>query len=130
MTPEQAKLRARKAAYSLHARYDAREITSGARAAFLRRFEREVDPHLTLTVEERRRRGRYALKAHMTGLALASARARAAGKVTAFDAAASRTPTQSVGRATAPKKGTTEATHPGRSDEGAADDGGRPLQTA
>lgn len=78
MTPEQARLRARKAAYSLHARYDAREITSGARAAFLRRFEREVDPHFTLTVEERQRRGRYALKAHMTGLALASARVRRA----------------------------------------------------
>lgn len=78
MTPEQAKLRARRAAYFLHARYDAREITADARAAFLRRFEREVDPDNTLTLAERQRRGRYALKAHMTGLALTSARVRSA----------------------------------------------------
>lgn len=36
--------RARLAAYSLHAKYDATEITAAARAAFLDRFERDVDP--------------------------------------------------------------------------------------
>jgi hypothetical protein len=78
VTPEQARLRARKAAYSLHARYDGREITAGARAAFLFRFHRQVDPNFELPPEVRERRALYALKAHMTGLAAASARARGA----------------------------------------------------
>jgi hypothetical protein len=81
MTPEQARLRARRGAYSLHARYDGLEITAGARAAFLRRFEREVDPNLVLPAEERQRRAVYARKAYMTGLALASSRARAIGRL-------------------------------------------------
>ena len=44
MTPVERSLRARMAAYSLHAQRDPRETTSAARAAFLDRFEREVDP--------------------------------------------------------------------------------------
>lgn len=82
MNAREATLRGRKGAYSMHARNDPQQITAGARAAFLRRFEREVDPEFALTAEERRRRGHYALKAYMTGLALASARARA-GRVPA-----------------------------------------------
>ena len=78
MNQLEASLRARKAAYSLHARYDGREITAGARAAFLGRFERQVDPDLLLTPEERQRRALYARKAYMTGLALKSSRARRA----------------------------------------------------
>lgn len=78
MTPEQATLRGRKGAFSMHARYDGREITAGARAAFLRRFEQQVDPCSTLAPEERQRRALYALKAHMTGLALKGSRARRA----------------------------------------------------
>ena len=37
-------LRARLAAYALHAQRDPRETTANGRAAFLARFDREVDP--------------------------------------------------------------------------------------
>ena len=69
-------LRGRIGAYALHASHDPRETTANARAAFLKRFEREVDPDGTLSVDERRRRAVSACKAHMARLALASARAR------------------------------------------------------
>ena len=58
-------------------RHDPREYTSAARQAFLARFEREVDPDLLLPEVERKRRAKAALAAHMTRLALASARKRA-----------------------------------------------------
>jgi len=76
MTPAERSQRARLGAYSLHAKRDARETTSAARAAFLERFEREVDPDGTLPLDERTRRARAARKAYFTRLALASARAR------------------------------------------------------
>lgn len=76
LTPSQRTLRARIAAYSLHAQRDPRQTTAAARAAFLDRFEREVDPHLQLAPEERRRRAAAARNAYMSRLALASARAR------------------------------------------------------
>lgn len=76
MTPAQRSLRARLAAYSMHAKYDARETTRNARTAFLARFEREVDPDQQLPVEERRRRAEAARKAYFTRLALQSAKAR------------------------------------------------------
>jgi hypothetical protein len=44
LTPAQRSLRSRLAAYSLHAKRDPKETTQAARAAFLTRFEREVDP--------------------------------------------------------------------------------------
>ena len=44
MTPAERSLRARMAAYRLHATHDPKETTAAARAAFLARFEREVDP--------------------------------------------------------------------------------------
>ena len=50
--------------------------TQPARAAAMARFEREVDPDGVLPQEERTRRARYALKAHMQSLALKSATAR------------------------------------------------------
>lgn len=71
-------LRARMAAYALYARRDGRDVTAPARAAFLRRFEDEVDPERVLPEAERARRAEHARKAHMTRLALASARARRA----------------------------------------------------
>ena len=58
--------------------YGGREITQPARSAYLRGFEQQVDPKSTLPEAERHRRAKMALKAHMTRLALASARARAA----------------------------------------------------
>jgi hypothetical protein len=78
MTPEQRSLRGRIGAYSLHARYNSREITEPARRAFLSRFEREVDPDGVLPEAERLRRAEYARRAYFARLALASAKARAA----------------------------------------------------
>ena len=71
-------LRARLAAYALHAQRDARETTANGRAAFLARFDREVDPEGLLEPDERRRRGEQARRAYFTRLALASAKARRA----------------------------------------------------
>ena len=42
--------------------------TRPAREAFLRRFEREVDPEGKLPPDERRRRAEHALRAHMLRL--------------------------------------------------------------
>ena len=78
MNPAERVLRARLAAYALHTKYDARETTAAARAAFMDRFEREVDPEGQLSVEERRRRATAARKAYFTRLALRSAQARRA----------------------------------------------------
>lgn len=63
-------------AHALHAKYDPRETTRAARAAFLDGFEREVDPEGVLDPEERRRRAKHLRKAHFTRLALRSAQAR------------------------------------------------------
>ena len=57
-------------------RNDPREYTQAARAGFLRKFEREVDPDGTLSAEERQRRAEAARRAHMLRLAYASAKAR------------------------------------------------------
>lgn len=76
MSPSQRTLRARLAAYAMHARHDGRQITANARKAFVERFEREVDPDGALPVAERRRRAEHAMRAHMTRLALRSAQAR------------------------------------------------------
>lgn len=51
--------------------------TAPARAAFLGKFEREVDPSGALTPEERLRRADFARRAHMATLARKSALARA-----------------------------------------------------
>ena len=63
-------------AHSLHARYDPRETTAAARAAFLDRFDREADPHGTLSPAERTRRAHHLRKAYFARLALRSAQAR------------------------------------------------------
>jgi hypothetical protein len=79
-TPEARAMRARIAAYTLHASCNSTEHTAPARAASpgsLSYWEREVDPEGMLMDDERRRRAECALKAHMTRLALASAKARA-----------------------------------------------------
>jgi hypothetical protein len=77
LTPEQRALHARMAAYALHAQTDSREHTRPAREAFMRRFEDQVDPDGQLPPDERDRRARQALKAHMTALAVKSSTARA-----------------------------------------------------
>lgn len=83
LTPAQRVLRGRMAAYVQHSRLsDAqeREHTAPARRAFMGRFEKQVDPEGILPLAERARRAEQARKAHMTGLALKSAKARAKGK--------------------------------------------------
>jgi hypothetical protein len=50
--------------------------TRPAREAFLRRFEREVDPDGKLPVEERRRRAEHAKRAYMLQLAKRAVRVR------------------------------------------------------
>jgi hypothetical protein len=78
MTPSERALRARMAAFALHAQRDPRDTTRAARAAFLDRFEDEVDPDRTLSESEteRLRRAEAAKRAHFTKLALRSAKGR------------------------------------------------------
>ena len=69
-------LRGRIGAFRLHATHDPRETTAKARAAFLMRFETEVDPDGVLDPSERSRRAQAARSAYFARLALKSARAR------------------------------------------------------
>jgi len=69
MTDPRRSAIARLGALSLHA--SGKTDTRSARDAFLRRFEREVDPEGLLEPEERARRALYARKAYFTRLALA-----------------------------------------------------------
>jgi hypothetical protein len=69
-------LRGRIGAFAVHAKYDSREITAPARAAFMARFEREVDPEGVLPQAERRRRATYARQRYFAQLAYKSAKAR------------------------------------------------------
>lgn len=78
--PSQRVLHARLAAHALHAQVaDPAAHTAPARAAFLSRFEREVDPDGTLPPADRARRAEHAKKAYFLRLALASAKARRRG---------------------------------------------------
>jgi hypothetical protein len=77
MTPEQRTMRAKLAAYTLHSKVDSTKHTEPARAAFLARFEKQVDPDNELPEAERARRAEAARKAHFTRLAYLSAKARA-----------------------------------------------------
>ena len=80
LSPAERALRARLAAHTMHAQHDARQTTASGRAAFLARFEAEVDPDGRLAPEERRRRAKHARRAYFTRLALASAKTRRAGR--------------------------------------------------
>jgi hypothetical protein len=55
---------------------DSRETTAAGRAAFLDRFEREVDPTDVLPPEERQRRAKAAKSAYFSRLSLAALKAR------------------------------------------------------
>jgi hypothetical protein len=74
LSAKERSLRARVGAFALHAQ--GRTSTKAGTAAFLARFERQVDPQGLLPPEERARRALYARKSHMASLALKSARAR------------------------------------------------------
>jgi hypothetical protein len=76
MTPEERRLRGRIGAFAQHAQHDVKETTKSARAAFIARFLDEVDPDRVLDDDERNRRARAALSAHMSSLALRSVKAR------------------------------------------------------
>ena len=76
LTPSQRTLRARAAAYALHAQ--GKTNTGPATVAQLARFERQVDPDGALPPDERARRAEYARKSYMTNLCLKASRARRA----------------------------------------------------
>jgi hypothetical protein len=78
LSPSERTLRARLAAHALHAKRDSRQTTAKGRAAFLARFEREVDPDGVLDLIERRRRAVQARRAYFTRLALAAVEAKRA----------------------------------------------------
>jgi hypothetical protein len=78
VSPAERSLRARLGAHALHARRDARQTTALARAGFLARFEREVDPDAVLDPSERRRRAEHARRAYFIRLSLAAIAARRA----------------------------------------------------
>ena len=69
-------MRARMAAYMLHARYDPHETTKAARGAFNQRFLDQVDPDRCLLDHERNRRAEATSRAYFTRLAYLSARKR------------------------------------------------------
>ena len=76
LTPAERSLRGRMGAYVVHARYDPRQTTAPARAAFLKRFLDEVDPERLLPEPERLRRAASARKAYFTRLAFLASRRR------------------------------------------------------
>ncbi len=68
MTPAERSMRSRIGALTAHARGSTN--TGPARAAFLSRFELQVDPDGVLEPAERARRAEFARKAYFTSLAL------------------------------------------------------------
>jgi len=75
-SPVERSLISRGAAHTKWAQTDPVEGTAAARAAFLDRFDRQVDPAGLLPPEERARRAQHARKAYFLSLALKSAQAR------------------------------------------------------
>jgi hypothetical protein len=78
LSPAERTLRARLAAHTMHAQHDARQTTASGRAAFLARFEAEVDPDGRLDPQERARRAEQARRAYFARLTLAATKARRA----------------------------------------------------
>jgi excisionase family DNA binding protein len=70
------RIQAKAAAHTLHSLYDSRALTAPARDAFLKRFERQVDPEGRLSANERVRRATQAKEAYFTNLALSSSKSR------------------------------------------------------
>jgi hypothetical protein len=81
LTPEQRRLASVIGAHRSWANTSDRTArTAPARDAFLKRFEREVDPDGVLEPAERSQRAESARRAHMTALALKSSIARSRRK--------------------------------------------------
>lgn len=81
LSPQERSDRNRIGAYTLHSRYDSRELTAPARAAFDARFEKEVRRQAEadgeiLSDQEVARRSGHLKKAHFYRLAMKSAKAR------------------------------------------------------
>lgn len=76
LSPAERTLRARLAAFTLHAKVDPKETTAKARAGLWLKFLDEADPGRTLPEPERLRRAECLRSAHMAKLALKSATAR------------------------------------------------------
>lgn len=76
LSREEASLRGRIGAYTLHSKHDPKQTTEKARSTFLASFEKQVDPDGMLPEPERLRRAEMAKKAHYARLALLSARKR------------------------------------------------------
>ena len=71
LSPQQRVLRARAAVHKSWTNTEDRTArTAPARAAFMRKFEDQVDPTRTLPDAERNRRAESAMKSHMASLAL------------------------------------------------------------
>jgi hypothetical protein len=80
-TPADRALRARLAAHTRWAKTpDRSAATAKSRAAFMERFERQVDPDGALEPDVRAKLAANARSAHFAKLALSSARARRAGR--------------------------------------------------
>jgi hypothetical protein len=73
LSPEQRKLRARAAAYAMHAQ--GKTNTRAATVAQLSRYARQVDPDGVLDPAERGRRAKFAMKAFMASMSLKASRA-------------------------------------------------------
>ena len=72
------RLRATKAAHTLHGTRDSRDLTARARSTFLGRFLEQVDA--SLPMEERLRRAEHLRSAYFAGLALKGAKLRRDGR--------------------------------------------------
>lgn len=82
LTPAERSLRASIAAHTRWANTTAAErqrLADSGQAGLLRRFAAEVDPTGVLSADERERRARNMLAAHMKRLALKSSQARRSG---------------------------------------------------
>lgn len=71
LSPEQRVLRAKVAVHQSWANTTDRTArTAPARAAFMKRFEDQVDPERTLPEAQRKQRAESAMRSHMASLAL------------------------------------------------------------
>lgn len=101
LTAGELRTRGRAGAYAQHAKYDTRETTKAGTAAFLARFEAQVDPDGVLTPEERTRRAAAARAAYFAQLQLKSAISRRASRGRAVAARRAHNP-KAAGSSPAP----------------------------
>lgn len=69
-SPARRRLAGQIGAFSLHSKYDSKELTANARKAFQSKFERQVDPDGILEPQERARRADALRSAHYKRLSL------------------------------------------------------------